>query len=198
MPYITIDVALMSVIFQHTAHFICIALAIFVSFRFIQRNIPGKRPASLWLFSIFLVTAAIYDLLNFSNYEYYRSIFQQLSDIHFHVRYIFSICLRLFMMAVGYGLFVFKEKARKGTLYFAVFTIVTIFWRHPFYVFERIAIMAEQNYFEVTVRELAYSAFPWISMFFYMTIDLMIAGLLLFYFTRPNVVSLYKHENTSQ
>ena len=140
------------------------------------------------------MSSALYDLPHLFNYSYNRQMFAPLSDTLFTLRYLFSMALRISYIIVGFGLIRLKPWARLFVVYLGVFTIATIYWKHPFYVFENIAIMSEQQQSLAPVTELQYPAFPWISMFFYVTVDLVIAGLLVYYFTRQPVVDVFQDE----
>lgn len=195
---IEIDVILFDIIFGQFLQFACIGWAVFISFRIVKRNARTKTPVGVWALALWIVTGCIYDLLSFVNYDYLRQQFAPLSEELFRLRFSFSVTLRLMLIVVGFGLIALKAWARLATVFFGAFTIATITWKHPFYVFENIAIMVEQNQSQELITQLQYPAFPWISMFAYVTIDIIFAGLLIYYFTQASVVSIFNHDRTTQ
>ena len=198
MPDIEIDLPVVDFIFQHIASLICIGILIFFLVRVADRGKYLSRPLGIWAWGIFLLTASVYNLINFHDYKYYRFMFQELPEPIVSLRYGFSILFRGVIIVAAFGTLYFKEWARKLLLSVALFTIATIYWKHPYYAFENIAIMIESNYFGAPVQELAYPAFPWITLFIYILFDLLTAGLIIYYFTLSEITGLYqKHAKPS-
>jgi len=192
------DVSLYDVIFGQFLQFACFGWAVFIIMRIVNRKTRINFPAGMWILVFWLITTSVSDLPSFVNYHYMRQQFAPMSEELFRLRFAFSILLRLALIAIGFGLIRLKEWARQGAVYFGVFTIATIYWKHPYYVFQNIAIMVEQNQSPVPVTQLQYPAFPWICMFVYTSIDLIFAGLLIYYFTQASVAGLYHHDRKAQ
>lgn len=195
MPDIFIDTNVLVTVIKHSVQFLCLAIIFFFFFRLWGRTYSPQRPLSLNIIVALLMASALYDTIYLLDYDYIRWMFNQLPDRLFYLRYGFSFFLRLYLLITAFGLMSLKEIARKAIIALAIFTILTIYWKHPFYVFENIAIMVEQNYFEEAIEQLKYPMLPWISMFFYVTADLIIAGLIIFYFTLPETRAYFKDKS---
>ena len=192
------NVNLLEVIFTPVIDFICLGFAVYILLKLAMRRVPNATHQGIWLCAVFLITSAIFDLLNFTDMSYYRQIFAQLSDEVFKLRMGFSAFLRVFSLVIGFGLILRKNWARQLAIYLCLFTIATIIWKHPYYVFENIAIIAEQQFFQEPVTELQYPSFPWISMFTYITLDIVISICIIFYLKQDKIVEEFKHEIKNQ
>jgi hypothetical protein len=191
MPIFEIDVEVFDALLLHIIQFLCLGLAVFFGLRLYGKRFFKPVPFGLFFIATFLISSAVYDMSTFVHYDYQRALFQELPERVFQARYAFSFALRTLIIIVSLGLLRLDERCRKAIIGLAVFTIATIYWKHPFYVFENVAIMVERNYFGAA-DELRFPAFPWISMFVYVTADLLIAGFLIYYFTLQSVTRLYR------
>lgn len=81
--------------------------------------------------SVFIITslAQIIKLLDVDNYAW---LFQALPEKIFLFRYLVSWSLRMLGLACGIGIIFRKNLFRKIALILCSFTVVTIYWKHPF------------------------------------------------------------------
>lgn len=166
-----------------------IAVAVSVYALLLERNTGKRQPAGIVLFGVFLILGSIYKLWGFLNYDYYRFMFQQLpSEQIIFMRYLGSVTLRLVGLIVATGILLLNDFFRKSFIILCVLTLCTLYWKHPFFVFENIARHTEEQFFHKTVTgELAYPLQPWITMIFNYLVDILFCGSALFYFTQPKI-----------
>ncbi|HLF18152.1 MAG TPA: hypothetical protein VI749_04565 [Candidatus Omnitrophota bacterium] len=191
-----IDALVRHLILSYFDQFLIIGVVVYVLLAVLM--VISKKPRSLSLLIIcsLLATSCVYDFFNLVDYGYQRQLFLPMPEWVFQVRFCFSILLRSALIAISVGLIYRNELARKAVIAIAVFTIATIYWKHPYYVFENIAIMVEQQYFGAPIKQLQFPEFPRISMLVYIAVDLIIAGVLIYYFTLPSVVRFYKKDES--
>lgn len=174
------------------------------------RGIKSK-PKGIAIFAFLLIAASLYNLSGLLNYDYYVFMFQQLPSGMINDRYILSIGSRVIGIIVAIGLMMRKEWARQLIIFFCSITILTFYWKHPYYVFENISIYNECqrgiNSFPrgTILDQFAYPlyppdmhkyklVYPWqpkISHLFYTSVDLLFCASLLFYFTRKEVRKVF-------
>jgi hypothetical protein len=197
-PTAEIDARLFDVILLRIQFFICIGIVVFFALRLLGQRVALARLPGLWAIAIFVITSSLYDLTTFTDYVYHRVIFGQLSEAVFNLRFTFSILLRLTWIGVGIGLMLRRPWARQLALYLSLFTIATIMWKHPYYVFENIAIMVEQEQAYAPLTHLQYPEFPWITMFVYVCADIIISAVIITYLTLASVAGHFRHDNKAQ
>ena len=152
------------------------------------KNTDKGQPQGVILFGVFLILGSVYKLWGFLNYDYYRFMFQPLSDSIIFARYFGSVALRLVGLIVATGILLLNDVFRKSFIVLCVLTLCSLYWKHPFFVFENISGYTEQQFFQSAVTgELTYPLRPWISLIFNYIIDIVFCGSALFYFTRPKV-----------
>jgi len=188
----TNDNELLLTILDYLIQFVSIAVIFFLTIRFIDKKRGIRRPKVLWLIGLFLLTTSLYDLLNFIDYDLYAGMFLELPQWLINVRYAFSVLLRCFTIFLALGVLYFNEQARRFLIAIAIFTIVTIYWKHPYSVFVNTAISAEGAWGLDTSQGLNFPGFPWICMFVYVTADILISGITIYCLTLPNIKALFK------
>lgn len=87
--------------------------------------------AGICAISICLISFSLKDLWNFSHFERYQFMFNYLPQDVMMLRYKFSIALRLAILVTAIGIMFRKELFRKLMVGIAIFTIMTIYWKHP-------------------------------------------------------------------
>ena len=166
------------------------------------------------LLAILLIYAALYKLLGFLDFDYYQFMFQQFSPRWILVRYFLSVSTRLIIILAALGIFFRNNHCRRLVLLLTIVSVLTIYWKHPFFVFKNISILTEYEagfnqlpvgtitqglpfpQFPKDLRSyhLKYPMFPWFSMAFYDTIDLIFSFFLIYFLTRPLVKEQFKDE----
>lgn len=171
----------------------------------------NSKPKGIVIFAFLLIIGSFYKLFGFLNYDYYVFMFQQLPSGSINDRYIMSVAYRLVGIVVAFGLIARKEWARQLLLCLCAITILTIYWKHPYSVFENISIYNEYQrglnalppgtiadkfaypLYPPDMRgyKLVYPWQPKISYGFFMLVDLVFCSSLAYYFTRPHVKSAF-------
>jgi len=194
----TNDSELFLTLLDYLIQFVSLLAISYFSIRYVdkKRGVP-PRPKGFWWLGLFLLTCAAYDLLNFIDYDYYVLTFIDLPKWLIITRYIFSIILRIAIIYITLGVLYYNERARKLLIAVAVFTIVTVSWKHPYRAFETTALMTEQAWGLDTSQGLNYPQFPWISMLVYVIADILIAAVTIFCLTLPSIKALFKNEKSS-
>jgi len=165
-----------------------ISIAVICFALLLGKTIQKTRPRGVIVFGVLLIVGSIYKLWGFLSYDYYRFMFQQLPESIILVRYCSSIMLRLAGLTAATGVLLLKDGFRKFFVLLCLFTLCSIYWKHPFYVFENISRHTERQFFNTTtVEELTYPLHPWISLIFHYAVDIIFSGSALFYFTRPKI-----------
>lgn len=67
--------------------------------------------------------------------DWYYGLFTYMPLWLVNARYSFSWFQRIFCIVIGVGLIHFKEIYRKITIWFCVFVMATLYWRHPYSAF---------------------------------------------------------------
>lgn len=163
--------------------------AVVICFAFILgRSIKKARPRGVVIFGVLLILGSIYKLWGFLDYDYYRFMFQQLPEKVILARYFSSVTLRLAGLIAATGVLLLKDGFRKFLLLLCLFTLCSIYWKHPFYVFENISRYTEQQFLnKAGAGELTYPLHPWISLIFNYAVDIIFFGSALYYFTRSKI-----------
>jgi len=139
------------------------------------------------------IIGSLYYLVVSLNFEYYKFIFQQLPERNIIFRYVFSLLMRSFGIVLGLGIILRKNFFRKAAIFFCWFTILTVLWRSPFYVFNNIAIATEYDVTNVMGNyPLKYPWHPWFSMIFFYSIDIIFSFIVIYFLNRPQVKDQFK------
>ena len=171
----------------------------------------GRPPRGIFLFGLLLILGSLYKLYGFIRYDYYVFMFQQLPAGSVGDRYLISIAYRLVGLIAAGGLLCRKEWARQLFLALCIFTLATLYWKHPTTVFENISIYQEYiagiNTLPAgTVTESTYPIYPEdlgnyalknphiprITQILHTLIDLVFSGSAVYYFFRRDVRAAFK------
>jgi hypothetical protein len=94
--------------------------------------------ATLVILLIILIVESIKFLIKETNFEYYSFLFSHLPQKIILIRYFFSIFLRIFLTICCVGTILKKKAFAIALIFYATFTIMTVYWKHPYATFERI------------------------------------------------------------
>lgn len=171
-------------------------------------------PRGIFIFGLLLILGSLYKLSGFIRYDYYVFMFQQLPAGGIGDRYIISIAYRLVGLVTAGGLLLRREWARQIFLCLCIFTLATLYWKHPYSVFENIAIYQEwlagiNELPKGTITESTYPIYPQdlggyqlarpeiprTARVLHSLIDLVFCGSAIYYFTRKNIFSVFKNKS---
>jgi len=156
-----------------------------------------KRSRGITIIGILLIAGSIYKLMGLLDYGYYQWMFQHYSEGAIRFRYIISFSLRIIGLITGIGLLCLQDNFRKTAIVLAVLNLCVLYWKYPIRVFQNIALEHEQQILPLShqnqqVQDLIYPFFPWISMIFYFSIDILFYLGMIFFLTRPTVIAQFK------
>ncbi|MBZ0166783.1 MAG: hypothetical protein K8I00_08240 [Candidatus Omnitrophica bacterium] len=177
------------------------------------RSITG-HPRGITIFALLLIAGSLYKLSGFINYDYYVFMFQQLPTGQVNDRYILSLATRGVGLITAGGLLARREWARQLFLCLCVFTLITLYWKHPYRVFENIAIYQEwlqglNDFPAGTNVTFAFPLYPEslqgyglknpliprLSWIVHSLIDLVFCASAVCYFTRARVVEMFQEKS---
>lgn len=177
------------------------------------RSITGS-PRGITVFALLLIAGSLYKLSGFINYDYYIFMFQQLPTGQVNDRYIVSVAYRIVGLITAGGLLARREWARQLFLCLCGFTLMTLYWKHPYQVFVNIAIYQEWlqglNEFPAGTNvtfafplypeslqgyQLKHPLIPRLSWIGHSLIDLVFCASAGYYFTRARVVEIFKRQS---
>lgn len=98
---------------------------------------PRDRPAGVTALAVFLVAASLLHMLTLVDVAHYAYVFQSLPHWLLAIRYGVSWAMRILSLMSAVGMLRLRESARKVALSLCWFTIVTIYWKHPYEGFRR-------------------------------------------------------------
>lgn len=139
-------------------------------------------------------------LLKPDYYAWYSAIFQGMPERMIFLRYSVSVFFRIFELVVGAGLIFRKEIFRKAVLLMSCFSVLIVYWKHPFAAVLNHAQMVIINLSESAAASagagLDFSVPPkliaWVALIFLYIFDIGIAALTVYYFTRPYIKEKFK------
>jgi len=121
------------------------------------------------------------------DFDSYALRFRPLPEKFIFARYALSLGIRIFLLAAAVGIFFRREIFRKIIIYAGVFTVFTVYWKHPVIVYKRILM------WKVAQGALPASVIPridglaWASAAASYLVDIIIALGLIYLFTRPKI-----------
>jgi len=127
-------------------------------------------------------------------FDSYTYIFSYYPENTLRLRYGFSWLQRIIGLAAGIGIFYQKEFFRKIAIFFLTFMIATLYWKHPYQGFTNMAhligvcqngVLTQFTY--ITCKTVIVPA-----IIINCLLDLIFAGGIIFYLTRPKVKIHFK------
>ncbi len=149
-----------------------------------------KRPLGVTIFGILLIWISLQRIpwLSFNVYRYY---FQSLPEKIILIRYFISVSMGILKLASGIGVLSLKDVFRKAALFISFISILTVYWKHPFFVFLKIRREAiAKSGISMPENEINLIAWTAVIIVSLLTIGFSIA--LIYYFTRPKIKKLFK------
>ncbi len=152
------------------------------------------------IFGIVLIVSSLIqvaDWLTPRYYNYYKDIFQPLPQELIRLRYLISCVRRLSGLVVGIGVLCNKDIFRKLLIFISWFTLLTLYWKHPFfavqnharYVLKQMSGIAGSCGFVTLPSERFLTAVSLAGLY---AIDIVFSALVIYYFTRPSIKEWFK------
>lgn len=151
-----------------------------------------KFAIGVTLFGVYFVLDSCFQLyiklFSPDYYSWYSLIFQSLPEKAIFLRYVLSIIFRVIEFVFGLGIFCRKDVFRRLAIFMSWFTIVVVYWKHPFNALTRHAQIVVDN-----IHPAASTKFiSWVSLVFIYALDIGIAAFTIYYFTRPHIKEEFK------
>jgi len=149
------------------------------------------------IFGVLFILTSVWQAQKFISFDYYSRVFQQLPPFFIVGRYIISIMLRVLGFSAGIGLLLRKDIARKLALGLAIFTILSLYWKHPYsvvYNYYKISFYFTQNPDGVVqfVLPETIKQYTLVTLAVFYLFDILFCSGLIYYFTRPKVKAQFK------
>ena len=123
--------------------------------------------------------------------EWYLETYAYMPEWLAWTRYSFSWFQRILGISAGIGILLYKDVFRKLAIIIGVFTICTVYWKHPYEGFKRHTQYLDQVFPEMT--EIAtFSSITGYAVLGHIMLDVIFQGWLIYYLTRPKVKSYFK------
>jgi hypothetical protein len=109
-------------------------------------------------------------------------------------RYAFSWFQRLVGILIAVGLLAHKELARKAAILLGWFTILTLYWKHPYPGFKLHAQYLDRNLGYLLPRGIgvSFESVVWLSIIGHCLVDIAFCSLMIYCMTRPAVKALFR------
>jgi len=153
--------------------------------------VKEKIPKEIIILGVIVILYSFQGLPTF-DFAAYASKFSPLSEELILVRYIFSITLRIFLFIAGVGVLFRRDIFRKSILFICLFTICTVYWKHPFLCFKN-SFMFNINQGVVPVDLMPkINLITWFCVVTSYIMDIVISVFLIYLFTRPKIKEQFK------
>lgn len=154
--------------------------------------LPAPRPLGVTFFAVLLIISSLLHMRYLlSEHDTYMYIYGYLPHWLAVVRYFFSWFQRILGLTAAVGLLRRNELGRKLAIFIAIFSILTIYWKHPYAGFKNhTAYLDEHLGFLLQgwgYPELSFSQFTLAAVIVAWVWDILFFGSMIYYLTRPSV-----------
>lgn len=162
-----------------------------------MNNAERKRPLGLTVFAWLLMIGSVCNMsVYIFEYEWYRGLFNDMPEWLINVRYCCSWALRIVSIGAAIGLLYGKEICRKIVLSIVIFTIATLYWRHPYQAYLNHCVILDREFGGIfTSQNLSQFSFVKLctaSLVAEYALDIIFCGSLFFYLTCPAVKQYFQ------
>ena len=158
-----------------------------------QGSAPEQTaPKGIVIFGVLIVVSSLVHMGKLAgDLRWYDKIFSYMPPWLMALRYCFSWMLRFVGLAAGFGILRRREWSRRVLLAIAVFTIITVYWKHPLIGFKLHAQYLDRQYADFFIkngvqRDL-FASLATVSMVTNIVWEVVFNGVLMYYFTRTAV-----------
>lgn len=157
----------------------------------------SPRSVGVTIFGILLILSSLIHVQKLiDDVSIYVHYYSYLPPWMIVLRYSFSWIQRLIGILVGVGLLSRKDIARKVGMLLGLFTILTIYWKHPYDAFKIHTALLDQRlgniFILLGVDNISFSSLTIASMIAHYIADSLFWGVFIFFFTRPSVKAQFK------
>lgn len=147
-------------------------------------------------FAIGIMVTSLMQMTGLLSFERYLLLFDFLPREVVLVRYCLSWTLRFVSIICAIGLLVRNNICRKILLGVFVFTLCTVYWKHPYAGFVNHTRMLDERWASLLAMlgepRLSFSMIAVPAMVGAIVLDVLFAAVFIYYFTRPGVRKLFE------
>jgi len=177
-----------------------------MSFRLFKKNaIPkdclvanrqSRRSKGVTIFGILLILSSLIHMHKLAvEAQWYANTYSYLPHHLMVARYYFSWLQRIIGLLVGIGLLAQKEIARKIGIAIGCFTILTIYWKHPYPAFKLHTQYLDQQFGYILAQSGIRATFSSVALpavIIHCIGDIIFWGIFIYFFTRSSVKNQFK------
>ena len=158
----------------------------------------SARPLGVMVFGFLLILSSLVHMhtLIVARGEYYSAVFGYWPHWLMTLRYFFSWAQRIAGLMAGVGILYLKDIFRKLAILIGCFSVVTIYWKHPYQAFKNHAVYLDQH-LGVYLRNFGYpnvtfAQYTLAALIVQYLLDFIFFGSMIYYLTRPAVKARFK------
>lgn len=177
-----------------------------MAFRFFKKNVIPKdcqvtnriprRSKGVTIFGILLILSSLIHMHKLVvDAHWYVDAYSYLPPWLITARYSFSWLQRIIGILVGVGLLARKEIARKIGVALGCFTILTLYWKHPYPAFKLHSQYLDKNFGYILAQSgtgVTFSSVTLLAIIVHCIGDIIFWGTFIYFFTRSSVKSQFK------
>jgi hypothetical protein len=138
-----------------------------------------------------IITSLLHMQKLVTDYDFYMDIYSNLGWV-VYLRYAFSWLQRIAGLSIGIGLLKEKNWARLGGIILGTFTILTIYWKHPYEAFHKHTLILDQQFGAqlhhwAIPASLTFESVTVLAIIVHCILDVLFWGIFIYYVTRPRV-----------
>ena len=157
----------------------------------------GRRPAGVVIFGTVLIFSSLVHMHKlFFDYDWYIASYGYWPTGLMVLRYCFSWGQRILGLMAGIGILRLKDIGRKIAIVVGWFTILTIYWKHPYAGFKNHTAYLDQHLGFILKEwgypQLSFSQFTLAAVITACLWDILFFGSMIYYLTRPTVKAQFR------
>ena len=157
--------------------------------------VQSNPSTPLWIniWGILLIVSSLYGMIVLltSGYDHYRYLHQEYSPPLIALRYGVSWIVKIVGFISGAGIFCRKDFFRKTAIAGSLFAVLTTHLKHSYAGFAQHTRFLDEH-FSVPLYGGTFSSLTWSAMVAARMMDVIFAGLLIYFFTRTEVKKYFK------
>ena len=160
-------------------------------------NLSPARPWGVTLVGILLIVSSLMHIHKLIfEHDVYMLYYGYLPHWLMILRFSFSWLQRILGLTAGIGILFLKDICRKIVILIGCFTILTIYWKHPYSAFKTHTAYLDQKFGfllkEWGYSQLKFSQFTLLAVILACVWDILFFGVVIYYLTRPKIKAQFK------
>ena len=167
----------------------------------------GKKPKGIYIFAFLLIGSSLIHMLTLlASKNWYFTLYSYMDEALIQFRYSFSWFQRVIGLSIGIGLLFHKNLFRRLVILLSWFSIATIYWKHPIRAFKTHAAILDSSALHQRLMSVpeamgtpgftmpSFSDLAVVSSMFHAILDIAFFAVIIYYFTRPEIIEVFKEE----